>query len=89
MTQALDDGDVTVHICLLGQEKLRMVKNLRLNSTKKGLIKLAVAGPQEFFKQHLIKNEEQSSFSKRYSAYFGEVAFSMSCFIPLIQVNQR
>ena len=34
---------------------------------------LATAGPQEIFKQHLIKKEEQPSFSKRYSAYFGEV----------------
>ena len=39
----------------------------------KGLINLAVAGTQEIFKQHLIKKEEQPSFSKRYSAYFGEV----------------
>jgi len=40
----------------------------------KGLINLAVASPQEFFKQHLIKNEEQPFFSNRYSAHFGEVS---------------
>ena len=40
----------------------------------KGLINLAMADPQEIFKQHLIKKEEQPSFSKRYSAYFGEVS---------------
>ena len=44
------------------------------NQWKKGLINLAMAGPQEIFKQHLIKNEEQPSFSKRYSAHFGEVS---------------
>ena len=41
---------------------------------QKGLIKSAVAGPREFFKQHLIKNEEQPFFSKRYSAHFGELS---------------
>ena len=40
----------------------------------KGPINLVVADPQEFFKQHLIKNEEQPSFSKRYSAHFGKVS---------------
>ena len=50
----------------------------------KGLIKLAVTGPQEFFKQHLIKNEEQPSFLKRYSAHFG--AISQELFIPRIRV---
>ena len=40
----------------------------------KGLINLAVAYPWEFLKQHLIKNEEQSSFLKRYSVHFGEVS---------------
>ena len=37
----------------------------------KELINLAVTGP---FKQTLIKNEEQPSFSKRYFAHFGEVS---------------
>ena len=40
----------------------------------KGLINLAMAGHQEIFKQHLIKNEEQPSFLKRYSAIFDEVS---------------
>ena len=40
----------------------------------KGLITLAVAGTQEICKQDFIKNEEQPSFSKRYSANFGEVS---------------
>ena len=40
----------------------------------KGLINLAVAGPRMFFKQHLIKNEEQTSDWKRYSACFGVVS---------------
>ena len=40
----------------------------------KGLIKVAMAGPQEIFKQHLIKNEEQPSFLKRYSSHFGEIS---------------
>ena len=31
----------------------------------KGLINLAVAGPQEFLKQNFIKNEEEPFFSKR------------------------
>ena len=35
---------------------------------------LALAGPQEFFKQHLIKNEEHPFFWKIYSAHFGEVS---------------
>ena len=30
----------------------------------KGLINLAMAGPQDIFKQHLIRNEEETSFSK-------------------------
>ena len=38
------------------------------------LFNLAVAGTQEIFEQHLVKNEEQLSFSKRYSAHFGEVS---------------
>ena len=37
-----------------------------------------MAGPQEIFKQHLIKNEEQPSFSKMYSAHFGEVSTTYS-----------
>jgi len=41
---------------------------------KKGLINLAVASPQKFFKQHLIKNEEQPFFLKIYSAHFDEVS---------------
>ena len=40
----------------------------------KGLINLAVAYPWDFLKQHLIKNEEQPSFSKIYAAQFGEVS---------------
>jgi len=61
---------------------------------RKGLINLAMAGHQEIFKQHLMKNEEHTSFSKRYSAHFGAisttyVAFCMSCLIPLIRVHQR
>ena len=40
----------------------------------KGLINLAVADPQEFFKQHLIKNEEQPSNGKIYSVHFGVVS---------------
>ncbi len=38
----------------------------------KGLIYLALADPQELFQQHLMKNEEQPSFGKRYSVHFGE-----------------
>jgi hypothetical protein len=34
-----------------------------------------MADPQEFFKHHLIKKEEQPSFLKRYFAHF---AFCMS-----------
>ena len=40
----------------------------------KGLISLSVAGPQEIFKKNLIKEDEQPSFSKIYSAHFGEVS---------------
>ena len=40
----------------------------------KELINLAMAGPQEIFKKHLIKNEEQPFFSKIYSAHFGTVS---------------
>ena len=40
----------------------------------KELANLALADPQEFFKKHLIKNEEQPSFSKIYSAHFDEVS---------------
>ena len=60
---------------------------------EKGVINLAVAGPQEFFKQHLIKNEKQLPLLKRYFAHFGKVstnvAFCMSCFTPFIRVIQR
>ena len=45
-----------------------------VDDTLKEVISLAVAGPQEFFKQHLIKNEEQPSFSNRYSTHFGQVS---------------
>ena len=38
----------------------------------KGLIYLALADPQEFFKQYLTGNEEQSSIGKRYSVHFSE-----------------
>ena len=41
---------------------------------RKGLINLAMAGPQEIFEKHLITNEEQPSFSKTYSAHFGGVS---------------
>ena len=41
--------------------------------TNKGLINLEMEGPQEISKQHLMKNKEQPSFSKIYSAHFGEV----------------
>ena len=44
------------------------------NCDDKGLIKLAVAGSQEIFKQHLIEKEEQPLFSKIYSAHFGAVS---------------
>ena len=47
---------------------------LQYGAFDKVLINLAVSGPQEFFKQHLIKNEEQPSFSKRCSAHFGAVS---------------
>ena len=40
----------------------------------KGLIWLALTDPQEFPLQHLIKKEEQPSYWKRYSVYFGEVS---------------
>ena len=40
----------------------------------KGFIHLALADPQEFFKQHLIKKEEQPSYWKIYSVHFGEVS---------------
>merc|ERR1712173_496391 len=36
----------------------------KVDVSSKGLINLAMAGPWEIFKQHLIKNEEQPSFSK-------------------------
>ena len=39
----------------------------------KGLIYLALGEPQEFFKQHLIKNEEQLLCWKIYSVHFGGV----------------
>ena len=34
--------------------------------------------PQEFFKQYLIKNEEQTSYEKIYSMHFGEVSIIAS-----------
>ena len=40
----------------------------------KGFVYLALADPQKFFKQHLIKKEEQTSYSKIYSVHFGEVS---------------
>ena len=42
-----------------------------------------MAGPQEIFKQHLIKNEEQPSFSKRYSAHFGAVSTTLQMFLSV------
>ena len=45
-----------------------------INTNYKGLMNLVMANPQEFFKQQLIKNEDQKpSFSKRNSAHFGEL----------------
>ena len=44
------------------------------NGNFKGFIRLALGPPQDFFKQHLIKNEEQPSFWKIYSAHFGKVS---------------
>ena len=40
----------------------------------KGCINLVLADPQEFFKQHLIKKEEQTSYSKNVLALFGGLA---------------
>ena len=53
-------------------EKLRIYTETWKYPLRKGLIYLALADPQEFFQQHLMKNEEQPSFGKRYSMYFGE-----------------
>ena len=39
-------------------------RSVSVKSLFKGLIYLALADPQEFFKQHLIKNEKQKSFGK-------------------------
>ena len=44
---------------------------LLLKKFCKGLINLAVAGPQEFFKQHLINNEEQQTFYMAGKVYYG------------------
>ena len=42
----------------------------QFQSNSKGIMNLVLANPQEFFKQHLIKNEDQKpSFSKRNSAH--------------------
>ena len=40
----------------------------------KEFVYLALADPQKFFKQRLIKKEEQISYLKIYSVYFGEVS---------------
>ena len=40
----------------------------------KGFIYLAMADPQEFFKQHLIKKEKQTPYRKIYSVHCGEVS---------------
>ena len=47
---------------------------LYIQKRNKGLINVVVAGPQDILKQHLIINEEQPSFSKSYTAHFGEVS---------------
>ena len=39
----------------------------------KGLLWLALTDPQGFFLRHLTKKEQQPSYWKRYSVYFGEV----------------
>jgi hypothetical protein len=52
---------------------------LETDQLTKGLIYLALADPQEFFKQHLIKNEEQPYFGKLNSVHFGGVS-TMSIF---------
>ena len=46
----------------------------QFQSNSKGIMNLVLANLQEFFKQHLIKNEEQPSFLKKCSAHFGEVS---------------
>jgi hypothetical protein len=48
--------------------------------TLKGLINLALAYPEEFFKQHLIKTEEQPSFWKL--KYYQLRSFSHELFYP-------
>ena len=45
-----------------------------LPKLRKELIYLELADLQEFLKKPLIKNEEQPSFWKIYSAHFGEVS---------------
>lgn len=44
----------------------------RGRNESKRLIYLALADPQEFFQQRLMKKEEQPYFGKRYSVHFGE-----------------
>ena len=51
------------------QQSLYLIKLLL-----KELISLVMADPWEFFKQHLIQNEEQPSFLKGYSTHFGKVS---------------
>ena len=55
-------------------EVLKELEANNLSKVAKGLISLAVAGPREIFKKHLIEKEEQPSFSKRNSTHFGEVS---------------
>jgi hypothetical protein len=50
------------------------INPISIYTNSKGLMNLVLAGPQEFFKQQLTKNEDQKpSFSKRNSAHFGEI----------------
>ena len=46
----------------------------RNGEVPKGFIYLALADPQKIFKQHLIKKEEQISYSKIHSVHFGEAS---------------
>lgn len=60
---------------MIGWAHLTGMRDVRVNNHGqliKGLIYLALADPQEFFQQHLMKKEEQPSFGERYSVHFGE-----------------
>ena len=54
---------------------VKQFSNLNGNTKEKekGLINLAVAGLQDNSKQHLIKNEEQPSFSKQLCTFLHEL----------------